>query len=383
MLKEYLTSTEHIKIKNLNKTIEILSEESALIIIGVDTKKLSDKFGEYIISSHKNIKIFDMETIHKEYNIIKQIAREKDKSNYFYINLFRVENIEKIIKLLNYHRDSIFENELKLILLFDSESLKLLKQNAYDMFSRNSFSYQFTDHSYTPTIQIPNNKLDELISKYENTDNLSPKLKLEILFNIASEAQNISKLDLSMDYYQQAKNIAKEHSLIYEYSAIVGNIGNIYNSKGDLDLALKYLKEALEIHKEIGYTQGVTSGLGNIGSIYGSKGDLDLALKYLKEALEIDREIGYTQGVANQLGNIGVIYESKGDLDLALKYHKEALEIDREIGYTQGVASNLGNIGNIYESKGDLDLALKYLKEALEIDREIGYTQGVQVVWAI
>jgi tetratricopeptide (TPR) repeat protein len=44
--------------------------------------------------------------------------------------------------------------------------------------------------------------------------------------------------------------------------------------------------------KEIGYTQGVAIILGNIGNIYQLKGDLDKALKYEKEALEIQEAIG-------------------------------------------------------------------------------------------
>jgi len=188
MLKKYLTSVEHIKLKNLNKTIEILSDSSALIIIAVDTYKLSNTFEEYLLSSHQNIKILDMKSIQNDYNIIKEISKKRDTSNFYYINLFEVENIKKIIKFLNYHRDSIFENELKLILLFDIESLELLKQNAYDIFSRNSFSYQFTDHSYTPTTLKQNTKLDELITKYKSYDTLSPKLEVELLFYIGNEA---------------------------------------------------------------------------------------------------------------------------------------------------------------------------------------------------
>jgi tetratricopeptide (TPR) repeat protein len=55
---------------------------------------------------------------------------------------------------------------------------------------------------------------------------------------------------------------------------------------------LKYQQDALEIHKEIGYTQGIALTLGNIGNIYQLKGELDKALKYEKEALEMKEAIG-------------------------------------------------------------------------------------------
>ena len=57
-----------------------------------------------------------------------------------------------------------------------------------------------------------------------------------------------------MEHYDNALNLARTNNLKFETSVIVGNIGLIYQARGENDKALKYQKEALEIAKEIGNT---------------------------------------------------------------------------------------------------------------------------------
>jgi len=230
-------------------------------------------------------------------------------------------------------------------------------------------AFQFIEtYQYSKSIEL----FRKCLSLGDITD--SEKLALHIKIGVCFYEQ--SKLIESHGAFNEGLGIAKFINDKHGMSVCLGNIGLIYNAKGDLDSALKYHQEALKVFKEIGYKQGKANQLGNIGLIYNAKGDLDSALKYLKEALKIDKEIGYEQGEASSLGNIGLIYRDKGDLDSALKYQQEALKIDKKIGCKQGEASDLGNIGLIYGDKGDLDSALKYLKEALKVFKEIGYKQG-------
>jgi len=216
------------------------------------------------------------------------------------------------------------------------------------------------------------------------TKNVNEKEALEgkasALGNIGLLYQDKGDLDQALKYHQEALKIDKEIGFRQGEANQLGNIGLIYQAKGDLDQALKYLEEALKIAKEIGYREGEASALGNIGLIYKAKGDLDQALKYLEEALKIHKEIGYKQGEANALGNIGLIYQTKGELDQALKYLEEALKIHKEIGFREGEASALGNIGLIYKAKGDLDQALKHYNEALKIFEEIGMPEQIGIV---
>ncbi|MCX6842000.1 MAG: tetratricopeptide repeat protein, partial [candidate division WOR-3 bacterium] len=58
----------------------------------------------------------------------------------------------------------------------------------------------------------------------------------------------------------------------------------------------------------LGAKQEQASVLGNIGLVWQSKGEWDKALEYQEKALAIDRELGSRQGEAQDLGNIGSVY---------------------------------------------------------------------------
>ena len=350
-MKEHLTSTEHLAFRRIDKIIQLRKEpkHSALILLGSNTVKLTLALEHYFLS-RQEVEKFTPKTLNPLYELSNH-----NSEHFHLLNLYEHHSMEAIVKALQFARDFVAQNALKLIILLDVKSYEKIQDEAHDFFSVNSFAYQFVDHAYTfERSQVAQStELQSYIDKYhdyhEHQAKPEAKILIELLFNIAKEAYAFSLLSLAEEYYLKAYLMAKNHQFNYEQSVLAGNIGLIYRAKGDLEEALKYHKEALEIDREIGYTQGVASDLGNIGLIYRAKGDLEEALKYLKEALEIHREIGYTQGVANQLGNIGLIYSDKGDLKEALKYLKEALEIFKEIGYKAGIDIVQRNIDEVLE----------------------------------
>jgi len=188
-----------------------------------------------------------------------------------------------------------------------------------------------------------------------------------------NEAYNNNFYEVAITHFENAIKVVKIPSF---YLAL----GNSYYVISQYEQAQRNYKNALKLYKESGEKKGEASALGNIGVIYQNKGNLDNALKYLQQALVIEKEIGYKQGEAITLGNIGLIYQDKGDLDNALKYHQQALVIDKEIGYKQGEADQLGNIGLVYKNKGDLDNALKYLQQAKDIFTKIDAKSQLQIV---
>lgn len=205
----------------------------------------------------------------------------------------------------------------------------------------------------------------------------SERLALLLLIGNAYRT-TVGNLKEVEDSYQEARLIGERIGDKQGTASALGNIGVLYQHKGDLDQALRYHQDALKIHRETGYRQGEASQSGNIGLVYQTKGDLDQALEHFQQVLAMERELGRQWGEANALGNIGVIYHDKGDLDQALKYQKEALDINREIGYREGKASDLSNIGVVYQAKSDLDQALKYLNEALKIFEQIKIPEKIE-----
>jgi tetratricopeptide (TPR) repeat protein len=305
-MKEFLSSNEHLSFKRIENIINTRQKYSLLILLGADSDNLSNTLEDELLKIKNSSKFLP-----KSDYILKELI-EQNNNDTKIINLFKYPNIKNVLKNLQFTRDYISEYGLKIVFIFDKNTLESIKEKYYDFYSINSYDYQYSDNSYQfDQSQVKqNDKLSNAIAKYENYKNShnkpQPKILVQMLFSVALEAHNISNLDLALKYYQEALNITNKYdNLKYEHSAILGNLGLIYRDLGDLKLAIKYHKEALQIHKEIGNLGGTASDLGNLGGVYQVKGDLELAIKYHKEALEIDKEIGNLGGTANQLGNLG------------------------------------------------------------------------------
>lgn len=166
-----------------------------------------------------------------------------------------------------------------------------------------------------------------------------------------------------------------------------GNIGVIFNNKGDYTNALDYYFRSLKINEELNNRSGEAINLGNIGILYKEQHLASKAMQYYSRALKIFEEIGHKQGQAVNLGNIGLSLKEQGDslvdrgnkrLALADKYPKaldfyfKALKINEEIGNKLGQAANLGNIGGLYHSLSNDTKALEFFLRSLAINNEIG-----------
>ncbi|WP_052050739.1 tetratricopeptide repeat protein [Leptolyngbya sp. KIOST-1] len=164
----------------------------------------------------------------------------------------------------------------------------------------------------------------------------------------------------------------------------LSNLGNVYHSLGEYHQAIKYHQQSLAIMREIGVRKafpqesrrGEASSLGNLGNVYQSLGQYQQALEYQQQSLTIAREIGDRQGEADSLGSLGNVYDSLGQDQQTIKYHQQWLAIAREIGDRKGEANSLGSLGNVYRSLGQSQQAIQYLQQALAIAQEIGDRQG-------
>ncbi|MCK4306075.1 MAG: tetratricopeptide repeat protein, partial [Candidatus Eisenbacteria sp.] len=140
---------------------------------------------------------------------------------------------------------------------------------------------------------------------------------------------------------EDAEEIVTEADELLEAGASIDaaaliKIGNIAFPKSDYKKAEHYYRVALDQAEHSKRLDLVAAALGNMGLVYQVKGDLDVALKHHKEALKIHHAIGYRQGEAIDLGNMGLISKAKGNLDEARRCQKASLKIDREIGSRKG-----------------------------------------------
>lgn len=437
-MREFLTPQEYTQLRNIDKILKVRKGLHALIVLGADTKELSNELERYFTSDGV-IETYERSGAETLAELIK-----KPYGKTHLTNIYRAKESDKILEAFNAQKQLIAKYDIELIIITDKKSYETLRDEYPDFFSISSFTHLFTEPSIAPSeAQTKTNAksdvdslflaaknarsnsdigaaleyykkaldlcetedgghrkddiLDHLESIYSSKEHLGKVLKhqeealknskqsyLQKAINTAENIANAILIYKTQNTASDAPKLQKEPSneerqikRKHEEATQLGNIGQLYQDKGDLAKALEYQKEALEMYKRIGYLRGTAEQLGNIGLTYINKGDLDRALEYQKEALKTHKKAGYMQGVAGASGNIGVIYQAKKDFDTAMYYHNEALEISREIRYLYGMASALGNIGLIYHVKNDFDKALRYQKESLAIFKELGNKQDV------
>ena len=111
--------------------------------------------------------------------------------------------------------------------------------------------------------------------------------------------------------------------------------------------------KSLKINKKLGRLEGMASSYGNLGIVYEARGDLDEAEKMYLKAIEISEPRGMIESTANQYGNLGNAYKERGDVGKAKEYWEKAVELYKRIGMPQRVKKVEGRIeGNGRGKKG-------------------------------
>ena len=225
-------------------------------------------------------------------------------------------------------------------------------------------------------------QLDAAVEALEHVQRLGnaveDKAVIAIAFgNLGLIYQTRGDLEKAEEYHLKSLEIEKELGRKEGMASQYGNLGLIYRTRGDLEEAEEYHLKSLALHEELGLKEGMASQYGNLGLLYRRQGNLEEAEEYHLKSLEIAKELGLKEGMASQYGNLGLIYRRQGNLEKAEEYHLKALGLNEELGHKEGMASNYGNLGLIYRTRGDLEKAEEYHLKSLEIEKELGRKEGM------
>jgi len=230
-------------------------------------------------------------------------------------------------------------------------------------------------------LQYKNSKPDSAIYFFQLSLQKAQTIKdafkeAESLKELGACYYNKSDYSNALQEYQKALNILshiKRNDLEVQklYSVIIGNIGMVYNQRGESPKALEYYFKALKINEKIGNLKSQANNLTNIGNVYYYQKDDSSALVYYLKALKINEQIGNKYSQAVTLNNIANVYNDQKNFNKALDFYFKALKICEENNDLRGQASNLGNIGLVYKEQKDYDKALEFYMKALKICEEI------------
>jgi tetratricopeptide (TPR) repeat protein len=117
---------------------------------------------------------------------------------------------------------------------------------------------------------------------------------------------------------------------------------------------------------------------GNLGNVYQRKGEWDRAIEMYERSLETFERVGDVHGMAQTWGNLGNVYQRKGEWDRAIEVYERSLETKERVGDIHGMAQTWGNLGYLYEAQGDKDRAAEYAARAYGVFAHLGAAPEAQ-----
>ena len=146
---------------------------------------------------------------------------------------------------------------------------------------------------------------------------------------------------------------------------IQNEIALVLRSLGKEEEALRYLLRSLEAAREIGNRDLESAMLTNIGLIYQERGELDKAMEYYRQAIDLGG------GDPSILINLSDLYLRRGEREKALETLREAVRISEEVGNRRTLAVGLIRLGNLHREMGDLERAEDLIRKGIKVAEDL------------
>ena len=209
----------------------------------------------------------------------------------------------------------------------------------------------------------------------------SPEKECNALIKLGLMYWNIGKLEISSQYYSEAKSIANTNNLkeIEEHCQNTLEIYSLYNqgknhrSSNETQKSIDSFQKAINLSRLIKSKEHEVKCLRVLSSIYYYK--LSNLHKYYtlnQEALKIAQKLNHRKEEGRCLNNIGIYHKNLNNFSEALNHFGKALNIANELNNKNDESGILNNMANIYKKIGNYEKAIDFLSRSLVIDRELG-----------
>jgi tetratricopeptide (TPR) repeat protein len=173
---------------------------------------------------------------------------------------------------------------------------------------------------------------------------------------------------------------AKQNNLKKEAGAILNNLANLSNLKGNFAKSFDYLNQCSEIGKSLQDTLLIMASLNGLGEIYRKKGQADSALNMF---LNVEKLADGSKNMPILLAtkiNIAAIYFLSNRFDKIDESELlQTMELADNLGDNINKASILQMLGGSKLKQKDFEKALEYLNSGLQVMEESGSSTSVKV----
>jgi tetratricopeptide (TPR) repeat protein len=184
----------------------------------------------------------------------------------------------------------------------------------------------------------------------------------------------------SIDYYNQALDLAKKNDMDEERAEALLRLSAIYRQVPDLDKSFNYASQASSIISILNNSDSLKVIASNsLGNVYQDKKDRLLALRNYLNALTIAEEMKKKSPdlLRNCYYTLCNFYVSIKEYDKAIDYAKKAMDQLQFIEKKEGVKYNrvvdLFSLGNLYLAKNDFDMSQYFYEASIKLADSIKY----------
>ncbi|MGK7920222.1 MAG: tetratricopeptide repeat protein [Trichodesmium sp.] len=131
---------------------------------------------------------------------------------------------------------------------------------------------------------------ERLVDFYQSQQNIAeiPQIKI----SIAKDYEELGKLNLAGQYYQEAYSIAESIQQFYSASEALGNLAELYVSQDQKEAAIEIYKTQLLMDQQFINVYGMMETYDRMGQVYAQLNSFGLAMSSFQRGLELSRQLG-------------------------------------------------------------------------------------------
>jgi len=168
--------------------------------------------------------------------------------------------------------------------------------------------------------------LSEAITSFQTETDLLEKARQG--FQIARYYHlNLYQLEVALEYFLQALQIAEELQNEQEISIICNGLGSLYAAMRDPQNAKETLQRAISLGESLQDDTLLPRPYINLGGVYSTEYNHLLALECYEKALKIAEKLGDQELIGLSVTSVGRIYTDIGEWEKSKQYNQQALNI--------------------------------------------------------
>lgn len=176
--------------------------------------------------------------------------------------------------------------------------------------------------------------------------------------------------DVQQQYLAQAEKSGDRSGM----ARALGNLGDIYRTRGDHAAAERYSQHALALYEALGDKSGVGETLNDLGNLCLARKDPSTAIDFFGRASRAFEAIPDKAGLARSVGYLGLVAIERGDTPTAERHFRRSYALHHEAGDELSAAGVAYSLGLIAWERRDIAEARAKFRETLTVFEKSGMT---------